>query len=306
MTAERNSGGAFASFTEFCNRMADKKLNKRIVESMIKSGVFDSIGLNRATLLGVYEGTIDSAVREQKNAVSGQLDFFSIFEEKGDIIADNFIKVPELDRRQLLNLEKEYLGIYVSGHPIDGMEDAIGRVSSASVLDIIENENNEFLTDTKVSIGGMISKRKDQLTKRGELMMYLTFEDLTGDIEVLVFPGQVRRFEHLLKEDNICVVTGHLDVQEERPPKIILENIVPLNTAKTPFGKLYLKLKSDDEFKFSEIKRVLSNKNGTIPVIIYYEDTKKSVQAPKYMWVSDNSVVPELSEILGKECVKTV
>ncbi len=306
MTDERQSGGAFASFTEFCNRMADKKLNKRIVESMIKSGVFDSFGHSRATLLGVYEGAIDSAIREQKNAVSGQLDFFSMFEEETDFAADNFIKVPELDRRQLLNFEKEYLGIYVSGHPLDGLEDTIGKVTSASVVDIIENENNEFSADTKVSIGGMISKRKDQLTKRGELMMYLTFEDLTGEIEVLVFPSQVRRFEQYLKEESICLVTGNLDVQEDRPSKIRLENIVPLNTAKPPFEKLYLKLKSTDEFKFSEIKRVLANKNGTIPVIIYYDDTNKSVQAPKSMWVTDDSCVLELAQILGEECVKTV
>ncbi len=306
MTEERASSGAFASFIEFCSRMADKKLNKRIVESMIKSGVFDSMGHTRATLLGVYEGAIDSAVREQKNAVSGQLDFFSMFEEETDILSDNFIKVPEIDQRQLLNLEKEYLGIYVSGHPLDGLEDAIGRVSSANVLDIIENENNEFPADTKVSIGGMISKRKDQLTKRGELMMYLTFEDLTGDIEVLVFPGQVRKFEQYLKEDSFCVITGNLDVQEDRPTKIRLENIVPLNTAKPPFEKLFIKLKSTDEFGFGEVKRVLSNKCGSIPVIIYYEDTKKTVQAPRSMWVSDDSAVAELSSILGKECVKTV
>ncbi len=306
MTAERKSSGEFLSFTEFCNRMADKKLNKRIVESMIKSGVFDSLGLNRATLLGVYEGAIDSAIREQKNAVSGQLDFFSMFEEESDIIADNFIKVPELDRRQLLNLEKEYLGIYVSGHPLDGLEDTIGQVSSANVLDIIENENNEFSSDAKVSIGGMISKRKDQLTKRGELMMYLTFEDLTGDIEVLVFPSQVRKFEQYLKEDNICLIIGNLDVQEDRPTKIRLENISLINTAKAPFNKLYIRLKSTDEFAFGEVKRVLANKRGNIPVIIYYEDTKQSVQTPKSMWISDDSCISELSDILGKESVKTV
>ncbi len=306
MTAERESSGVFASFTDFCNRMADKKLNKRIVESMIKSGVFDSLSVTRATLLSVYENTIDSAVREQKNMVSGQLDFFSMFEEETDMTSDNFIKVPELDRRELLNLEKEYLGIYVSGHPLNGLESVIETTSSTNVLEILEDETGVFATDTKVSICGMISKRKDQLTKRGELMMYLTFEDLTGEIEVLVFPSQVRKFEQYLKEESICVITGNLDVQEDRPTKIRLENISPVNSAKPLFNKLYIKLKSDDEFAFNEVKRVLTNKKGTIPVILYYEDTKQSVQAPKSMWISDDKPIAELSEILGKESVKTV
>ncbi len=306
MTAERQSGGAFVSFTEFCTRMADKKLNKRIVESMIKSGVFDSLGHTRATLLGIYEGAIDSAIREQKNAVTGQLDFFSMFEEAADIMTDNFVKVPEIDRRQLLNLEKEFLGIYVSGHPLDGLEDAISRVSSANILDIIEDENNEFSADTKVCIGGMISKRKDQLTKHGELMMYLTVEDLTGEIEVIVFPSQVRRFEQYLHEDNICLITGNLDVQEDRPTKIRLENVTHIKTEKPGFDKLYIKLKSTDNYAFDEVKRVLKNKWGSVPVIIYYEDTKKSLQAPKSMWVSDNDDVLMLETIFGKDCVKTV
>ncbi len=306
MTAERESGGMFTSFTDFCNRMADKKLNKRIVESMIKSGVFDSLSITRSTLLGVYENTIDSAVREQKNMVSGQLDFFSMFEEEADMVSDNFVKVPELDRRELLNLEKEYLGIYVSGHPLDGLEAVIARTSNTNVLEILENENDRFSADTKVNICGMISKRKDQLTKRGELMVYLTFEDLTGEIEVLVFPSQVRRFEQYLKEENISIITGNLDVQEDRPTKIRLENIFPVNSAKPSFDKLYIRLKSDDEASFNKVKRILTNQRGTIPVILYYEDTKQSVQVPKSMWISDERPISKLVEILGEDSVKKV
>ncbi len=306
MAAERTQNGDFASFTDFCNRMADKKINKRLVESMIKSGVFDSLNLTRSTLLSVYERTIDSAVREQKNMVSGQLDFFSMFDDDDSLNGDSFKKIPELEKRELLNMEKEYLGIYVSGHPLDGMEQTISRVSSANVLEILENENEDFVSDTKVSVGGMISKRKDQLTKRGELMTYLTFEDMTGEIEVLVFPSQVKRFEQYLKEENICLITGNLDVQEERPAKIRLENISMLNQKAPSFGKLYLKFDSTDEETFKKVKQVLGNKRGTIPVIIYHPDTQKTVQAPKSMWVFDDSCTKELAEILGTENVKTV
>lgn len=307
MAEERRQNGEFLSFTEFCNRMADKKLNKRLVESMLKSGVFDSLNLTRATLMSVYERIIDSAVKDQKNAVSGQLDFFSMFEdESSNMLEDSFEKIPELEKREVLNMEKEYLGTYVSGHPLDGMEDLIARVSSTTVLDISENENGQYVSDLKVSLGGMISKRREQLTKRGELMLYLTFEDMSGEIEVIVFPSQVKRFGQYLNEESICLLTGNLDVQEEKPTKIRLESIMPLAQAAPKFSKLYLKLNSKDEEKFETVKELLKNKNGNIPVIIYYEDTKKSVQVPKSMWVFGESDIKELKTVLEEDCAKFV
>lgn len=306
MTEEREKNGEFTSFTDFCNRMADKKLNKRIVESMVKSGVFDSLGLTRATLLDVYEGAIDSAVREQKNAVSGQLDFFSMFDEQQEGTGDNFREIPELDKRLLLAFEKEYLGVYVSGHPLDGLEDTIGRMSSTTALDITENESGLFVSDTKVRLVGMVSKRKEQLTKRGEKMLYITLEDMTGEIEVIVFPSQVRKFDQYLLEDGICLIAGNLDVQDERPTKIRLEEAYPINTSAPEFKSLYLKMKSTDTEKLAQVKRILFNSNGRIPVIIYYEDTKKSVKAPESMWVNDKKDMPRLKEVLGDDSVKTV
>ncbi len=306
MAKERERNGEFLSFTDFCNRMADKKLNKRLVESMIKSGAFDTLGLTRATLLSVYEKTIDSAVKEQKNAVSGQLDFFGMFEENEKMTGDSFTIIPELQKREVLNMEKEYMGIYVSGHPLDGMENMISKVSSTSVLEILENESGTFVSDLRVTLGGMISKRKDQLTKRGELMSYLTFEDMTGEIEVIVFPSQVKRFEQYLKEESICQITGNLDVQEERGTKIRLESILPMDYSMLSFTKLYIKLNSTDKEKLELVKETLRGRNGNIPVIVYYEDTKKSMQAPKNMWVSNEYDVERLKKILGEDFVKTV
>ncbi len=305
MSEERRKNGAFSSFKDFCQRMSDKKLNKRLVESMIKSGVFDSLNLKRSVLLDVYENVIDSAVREQKNAVSGQLDFFSMFEENMDAV-DDFPEMPELPKRELLNSEKEYLGVYVSGHPLDGLETVIANNSSTNVLEITENENNKFASDMKVKIGGMIAKRRDQLTKRGELMTYLTFEDLTGEIEVLVFPSQVKRFENVLKEENICLIQGNLDVQEEKPTKIRMESIELLETTIPDFKKLYLKLKSDEKEKLDRVKGLLDGTYGGVPVMIYYEDTKVTLQAPRGMWVKDDKFVAELKKILGEDCVKKV
>ncbi len=306
MAEERKVNGEFTSFRDFCQRMADKKLNKRLVESMIKCGVFDSLKLNRSVLMSVYESVIDSSVREQKNSVSGQLDFFNMFEEEKSSAMDNFPEIPELPARELLNFEKEYLGVYVSGHPLNGLENLINTVSSATVLEITENESEKFVSDSKVKLGGMISKRKEQLTKRGELMLYITFEDLTGEIEVLVFPSQVKKFEGILQEENICLLEGNLDVQEDKPTKIRLESIEVLETSAPDFKKLYLKLNSDEKEKLSVIKTILGNSNGVVPVLIYYEDTKETLQAPKTMWIKDDKCIPALKKVLGEDSVKVV
>ncbi len=306
MTKERQQEGEFKGFREFCQRMATKKLNKRLAESMIKSGVFDSFGLNRSVLLSVYESVIDAAVHEQKNAVDGQLDFFSMLEEETNVAEDDFPSIPELPKRDLLNQEKEYLGVYVSGHPLDGLEKVIKNNSSVSVLEILENDEGRFVSDQKVKLGGMISKRREQLTKRGDKMLYLTFEDMTGEIEVIVFPSQVRTFDPILKEENICLLKGNLDVQEEKLPKIRLEGIELLETTMPDFSKLYLRLRSDEKEKLDRVKALLSGSNGIIPVLIYYEDTKETLQAPRSMWVKDGRFVAELEKILGGDSVKKV
>ncbi len=306
MAKEREENGAFTSFREFCKRMASKKLNKRLVESLIKSGAFDSLNIHRSVLLSVYESVIDSSVREQKNAVEGQLDFFSLFEEEEAVIKDDFPTFAEMPKRDLLNAEKEYMGVYVSGHPLDGLEDVINRNSSTNVLEITENEDGKFVSDMKVKLGGMISKRREQLTKRGDLMLYITFEDLTGEIEVIVFPSQVKRFEVILKEENICLLQGNLDIQEEKLPKIRLEEIELLDTSVLDFKKLYLKLRSDENEKLAKVKSVLSGMGGSVPVLIYYEDTKETLQAPRSMWIKNDRCIPALEEILGEDCVKKV
>lgn len=305
MVREREENGAFGSFREFCQRMADKKLNKRLVESLIRGGAFDSLNLTRSVLLSVHESVIDSAVREQKNAVSGQFDLFGMLGEVSNV-EDDFPSIPELPRRELLNAEKEYMGVYVSGHPLDGLETVINNNSSTNVLEVFENDGDKFETDSKVRIAGMISKRKEQLTKRGDLMIYITFEDLTGEIEVLVFPSQVKKFDNILQEENFCILQGNLDIQEDKPPKIRLESVEILETTVLDFKKLYLKLNSDEKDKLDKVKAVLSGGNGSVPVLIYYEDKKETLQAPKSLWLKNDKCIGALENILGADSVKKV
>lgn len=303
MTSERKENGDFVSFTDFCVRMADKKMNKRMAEAMIKSGVFDSIGMNRATLLSVYESVIDSAVKDAKNSVEGQLDLFGMFEEQSAITDDNFKALTELPEREKLAAEKEYLGVYVSGHPLDGAKAAIESSSEASVFDILENESGKYEADVRIKIGGMISKRCEQLTKRGELMLYLNFEDLTGEIEVLVFPSLVKRYAPLLEEGNLCVICGSIDRPDEKAAKIRAEEIKVLAPT---YKKVFLRLPSETDARLERVKNALRGKNGSIKTIIYFEDTKTSLQAPKSMWLKEAEDIRALEYILGAENVKGV
>ena len=273
---------------------------------MIKSGVFDGMNLKRSVLLSVYETVIDSAVSDLKNAVEGQLDLFGMLDDVPDTSDDGFPDLPELPKRELLNYEKEYLGAYVSGHPLDGLEEEIALVSSTNILEILENENGRFAPDSKVSLGGMISKSRSQLTKRGEYMRYLSFEDLTGEIEVIVFPSQVRKLEGKLEEGNLCVISGNLDIREDGAAKVRLEKLESLADRMPSFDKLYIKTETESGEILERIKKVLRGRGGCIPVIIYCAETKQSKMAPRSMWVNDESCIEQLEKIVGEGNVKTV
>ncbi len=300
LTNERIKNGAFTSFTDFVNRMLEFKINKKMVEALILCGAFDSLKLKRSVLMNVYESIIDGEMSGRKSIAKGQLDMFS---EGTDIDTDNFPDIPEFSAKDMLDYEKEYMGIYVSGHPLDSYKTVIEKNSTVNILDILENENHRFSSGDNVKIAGMLSKIRKQLTKRGELMLYAVFEDLSGSIEVIIFPNKVRAFESLIKADSLVIVEGNLDVPDDREPKIRLESLLKLNTSEK---KLYLKLNSTDTENFESIKTILANSNGDTPVIIYYADTKTQLKAPKSMWINENTDLPKIQhikDILGNNCV---
>ena len=306
MVEERKSGGLFTSFTNFCNRMAAGRLNKRGLEALVRCGAFDSLGLKRSVLLDVFENTFDSAVDNKKNNVEGQLDFGSFFD---DFSSDNdsFPDREELSNTEILKNEKEYLGVYISGHPFDSFKDRAKELASAYIMDITENENSRFKSGDKVTLCGIAVGIRKQFTKKNELMYYLTLEDLTGTIEVIVFPSHVRTFYNILKEDAVLTISGNLDIQEDKPPKLRLESAAPLSLSHSvrKYKKLYLKMRSTDTETLTELKYIL--KGGNLPVNIYYEDTKQAFAAPKSMWADeDNLPLDRLLEIFDKESVKLI
>lgn len=303
---ERAQNGSFTGFTDFCERMAGRKVNKRVVESLIKCGAFDSFGLKRAVLINVYEKVIDDAALKLKNIMPGQIDMFAEFAEvapKGD----NFEDCEEFAENDILAMEKDCIGMYVSGHPLDSVAEAVKATSSATVLEIIENENQRFNIGSRVAISGIVTKVRNQLTKKGEMMRYIELEDLTGAIEVIVFPSFLRRFDNLAQVDSLVTVCGNLDITEDAPPKLRLEDLRPLEKSARKAARLYIRVDSRDNIKVEEIKQILKNANGTVEVVIRYSDTNQLVKAPTSMMINENDGRAEkLEALLGEENVRLV
>lgn len=309
LTYEREKRGAFVSFTDFCRRMSGSKLNKRMVEALICSGAFDSMNLKRSVLIEAYEKVIEDAVQNSRSVMPGQLDLFGMMEETASQHTDHFPDREEFSKREILNMEKEYIGIYISGHPLDQYREAVEAQATITVLEIQENEGERLYSGAKVQIAGMLTRVRQKLTKKGDLMVYAELEDLTGSMELLVFPSMVAKFEHLLRTEMMVAVSGSLDVSEDTPTKLRVEQITELDPERKAmkWKKLYLKLFSEHDSRLENVKSILNGTNGIIPVYIYYEDSKKTVVTPQHMWVSGTkSHQAELINLLSEENVKFV
>ncbi|MBR5152718.1 MAG: DNA polymerase III subunit alpha [Clostridia bacterium] len=311
IVAERESGGPFTGFRDFCRRMAGRKVNKRVVENLIRAGAFDSFGLKRAVLMNEFEKVLDDAVKEQKTVIPGQMDMFGALMSEEELVQDNFPDCEEFPERDILAMEKEAIGMYVSGHPMNQYRELAKQTATAEIYEITENEDGRFNIGSQVRLAGIINRVRNQLTKKGEIMRYLELEDLTGTIEVLVFPSLVRKFDTFLLEDSIVAISGNLDMAEDAPPKLRLESVcfladcAPKKQPETSGYKLYLRLMNN---QLEEgVKHILRGGEGDIPVILRYEDTKQTMMAGRSMWVSlGDGREEQLITLLGAENVKLV
>lgn len=307
IAAERETGGDFIGLTDFCKRMISRKMNKRVVESLIKCGAFDEFGLKRAQLFRAYERVMDDAQYAAKNTMPGQLDMFSMMSGEAERNADNFEDCREFPETELLAMEKESIGMYVSGHPLDSKAAAVRAASTASISDIIENEDKRFNIGSQVTVSGIITKVRNQLTKKGDMMRYVEFEDLTASMEVIIFPGQLRRFADIAVEGSIVTISGNLDISDDAPPKLRLEDMRMLDETARKRARLYLRLDSTDTVVLNEVKRILKAESGDVSVVIKYSDNGQVVAAPKSMMVKRNDERTEiLKKLLGDENVRLV
>ncbi len=319
----------YTSFIDFCERIETKELNKRAVESMAKAGVFDSLGSNRAQLLAGYERIVEGIHQDRRRNIEGQVSLFNTFDDtipdgmKYDILPD----VKEFPHSYLLAFEKEMLGIYLSGHPLSEFEGLVKRVAtinSNELKDISDNnESYSYRDGERVIIPGIIIRKQDKTTRNNNLMAFVTLEDLYGPVEVIVFPTIYTKCQEIIKEDNLVIVIGKINLKEDEDPKILADNVVSLSkenvdlickssrgaiikpTNKKKNKKLFLKFKKSDELMMSRIKDILSRAKGDIPVYIYIESEKKKLKANKDLWVNmDEKMLDELSNLLGKDGIK--
>ena len=266
--------GKFNSFTDFCERIENidsTVMNKRAVESLIKSGAMDSLGGNRAQYLAIFERTIDSIHADKKRNIDGQFSMFETIDTK--ISKDNLPDLKEFNQKALLTMEKEMLGIYISGHPLKPYEKELNKISTITTTQLFEVQEDmeggivENIDGKKVTLGGIVVKKKNMITKNNNMMAFITLEDLYGVVECIVFPATFDRYNSLIEEDSLVVIEGKISLSEEEEPKIICEKISQLNKYKE--GKVYLKIsKGRPLTTFDSIKEILKKYKGETPV--YY------------------------------------
>jgi DNA polymerase-3 subunit alpha len=309
----RKEKGKFTCFTDFCEKVDLSDVNKRAVESMIKAGAFDSLGLKRSQLLNVYEKVIDSVINDRKRNIEGQMSLFSVGPAQTIKKKDDFPDLKEFDKKHLLAMEKEMLGLYISGHPLDEYQDEIETFTNAKISELINinhEEGVEFqskvIDGQKVVIGGIVSGVNIKSTRNNDIMAFVTIEDMIGSIELLVFPKIYQKYSKFIVEDNIVLVKGRISVKEEEQPKIIVDSIEPLKKLSTEVKKLYLRL--DDSTwrnKFEELKPILLQHRGICPIYVFLPQSRKKLMAAREMWVDiSDELLNKLKEKIGEDNVK--
>ena len=234
---EREENGEFKDFVDFAKRLDTKDTNKRVVESLIKCGAFDQISENRATLMAGYESVLESISMDRKKNVQGQISLFDAFSAQVEEVPDmqlstNLPVVREFSEKERLNMEKEVLGMYLSGHPLSEYKSELDRKTSINMKKINELKENEKtymkLHDREVIMGGMVIAKRIMTTKRNEIMAFITLEDLYGAIEVVVFPQTLKKFNILLNDDSIILIKGAISIDDDEA-KLIARDIKDIN-----------------------------------------------------------------------------
>ena len=331
LVEEREAGGLFTSFQDFCERMYDRELNRRALESLIKAGAFDSMGYRRSQLIKIVNAVVDAIAQSRRKNIEGQMDLFGM---GNDAVQDTQIAlpdIPEVSKRELLSMEKETTGLYLSGHPMDEYRELAQKASAASIRRIIddlsgENASPAYKDGMTVRLACVITAVRLKSTKNGSMMAYVTVEDESASIELVVFPRSLQQCGAYLTEDSAVLLTGRIDAREDEAPKVLLNEAQPLTeaavgsmlakenpgqsvysdqqAAKLAPQKLYLRITSMKSDEWPHIKAVLLSQPGDTPVYLYPMDTKKKTLAKRAYWCQpDVPLLEKLRFLLGEEDV---
>ena len=337
--------GTYRDIFDFCRRIDTSECNKRVVESLIKAGAFDGMGGNRPQLLAVFESAMDANSSLRKQTVDGQISLFDMAFGGAPLVQENHTlpNLPDYPLRQRLALEKEIAGVYITGHPLDDYRDVLGKLpfSTADLDGLEEREDRGLSLDGQiVDMGGILTEVKGKATKKGAYMGFITLEDLTGQIECLVFPKVYERYQGMMAVDDLVVLHGRLSIREEEAPKLLVEKLIPLeawhpeeSAPAAPMGqstarpvpppkrhtseapkltdaqaaakaprKLYLRLNRP---QMDAASSALSLYPGSVPVYLHLPAEKMTLLAPKTGWCdASDGCLNRLNALLGAENVK--
>lgn len=340
LVAEREAAGPYRDLYDFINRVTGGELNKKGVESLIRCGALDELPGSRAQKLNVFEKAMDGVARRQKSMVAGQISLFGMAESQVEAPPPPMPDLPPFDKNQLLQMEKETTGVYISGHPLDAYAEKLSKlkVNARFLESLVEEAPDHGMSwDQKtVRMGGIIAEKKLKAARSGNMMAFVQLEDMYGTTEVLVFPKVYERVSGLLAQDAPVVMAGKLSVREDESPKLLLDRVAPLDqldafdaaprgrrrddygTPPPDYGaapppdsgygrrpargsrRLYLKLTAATR---PEALRILAETPGSICVMLYMADEKKTYQAPREYWVDEGYDFGALANLIGADNV---
>lgn len=285
--------GKFKSLKDFVDRInaIDKSaLNKRAVESLIRCGAMDDFNGNRAQYLAIYEKVISSSSNTAKNNVVGQ---FSLFESSD--VQEDLPSLKDFSQKDKLDMEKEVVGIYISGHPLDPYRELIEKSADTNTNEIFEKYRENMLNNSKVKVGGILKAKKTMITKTNKMMAFAQLEDLFGTIELVIFPNVFSKYRELIEDENVVFVEGHFQESEIEEPKILVDKVSKI---KMPTNKkLYISVNSMRDKNLREIRNILKDYSGNTPVIFYEEESKKAFGTENNLWI-DEKLFEELRDEL--------
>ena len=321
----RKEKGQYASLEDLIDKIDLTSVNKRAMESLIKAGALDSFNVFRSKLLAVFEKVMDGASNDRKRNIDGQISLFGSSDVSIDIPKVVFPNIKEFDKRHILLMEKEMTGLYLSGHPLDEYKESL-KLQTSTTIETIEKSYEIFLESVNseidenmiseepsindndmVIVGGIITEVNQKVTRNNTMMAFLKIEDLTGTIEVIVFPKALDRLRHIIKEDTLVKLKGRVSIKEDELPKIICENIEGLE--KVNGSKLYIRVQNKDEVRKASqvIKNIIAGHFGNTPIYLFDSEKRQNYRLSNDKWINeDEEVLEKLKKYFGEENIKLV
>ena len=307
---ERERGGRYRTLQNFIERTVDSDVNKRAVENLIKAGACDSLDGTRKQMVAVYASIIDQTAHQRKSTMSGQMSLFDLVsEEEKKEYEIKYPPVGEFEKEVLLGFEKEVLGIYLSGHPLEEYTDKMKKNITAHTTDFIREEESgtvKVADNAHVVVGGMISNKTVKFTRNNKAMAFIELEDLTGTVEVIIFPKDYEKYQHFLTMDEKIFVVGRATVEDEQNGKIICERIIPFSETRRDLWLQFATME-DYQQKENELLTLLRESDGMDEVVIYVANPKSVKRlGPSRTVMVNQELMSTLYAFLGENNVKVV